>query len=73
MSGITYLLTPNGTDTEVSGKLVLLFEDEQEAVAYLDELEDHATKLDSGSPQKPVINALVSAIYNDQFVQAYLR
>jgi hypothetical protein len=64
---------PNGTETEVNGELILLFEDEEEAVAYLDELEDYSTGLDNKSPEKPVINALVSAINNDEFVQAYLR
>jgi phage gp29-like protein len=64
---------PNGTETDVGGELVLLFEDEEEAVAYLDELEDYSTELDNKSPEKPVINALVSAINNDEFVQAYLR
>ncbi|MCQ6956899.1 hypothetical protein [Mucilaginibacter aquariorum] len=69
----TLLTPPNGTETEVSGELVLLFEDEEEAVAYLDKLEDYSTELDHKSPEKSVINALVSAITNDEFVQAYLR
>ncbi|MFA6085204.1 hypothetical protein [Mucilaginibacter sp.] len=68
------LPTPdNGIDTEVNGDPVLLFEDEKEAVAYLDELEDYATELDNNSPAKPVINVLVTAINNDEFVQAYLQ
>ncbi|MES2266008.1 MAG: hypothetical protein V4520_04570 [Bacteroidota bacterium] len=64
---------PNGTETEINGELILLFEDEEEAVAYLDELEDYATELDAEAPEKPAINALVSAINNDEFVQAYLQ
>ena len=64
---------PNGTETEINGELILLFEDEEEAVAYLDKLEDYATELDANAPQKPAINALVSAINNDEFVQAYLQ
>lgn len=63
----------NGTDTEVNGDVILLFEDEQEAVDYLDTLEDYATGLDNTAVQKPLINALVSTISNDEFVQAYLR
>lgn len=63
----------NGTDIEVNGDVILLFEDEQEAVDYLDTLEDYATGLDNNAVQKPLINALVSAISNDEFVQAYLR
>ncbi|MET3981549.1 phage gp29-like protein [Mucilaginibacter sp. UYP25] len=64
---------PNGTKTEANGDLILLFEDEEEAVAYLDELEDYATELDANAPEKPAINALISAINNDEFVQAYLQ
>ncbi|PAW94116.1 hypothetical protein CKK33_11665 [Mucilaginibacter sp. MD40] len=66
-------LPANGTDTEVNGDVILLFEDEQEAVEYLDILEDYATGLDNNATQKPLVNALVSAISNDEFVQAYLR
>jgi hypothetical protein len=62
-----------GFDTEVNGSLVLLFEDEQEAVAYLDVLEDRITKLDNSDPGRPFLNALVLSINNDEFVQAYLR
>lgn len=63
----------DGFDTEVNGSLVLLFEDEQEAVTYLDVLEDRIGKLDSADPARPFLNALVLAINNDEFVQAYLR
>lgn len=66
-------IPPNGTETELSGNVILLFEDEEEAVAYLDELEDYATELDDDAPEKPYINALASAINNDEFVQAYLQ
>jgi hypothetical protein len=64
---------PNGTETEVNGELILLFEDEEEAVAYLDELEDYSTDLDDASADRPVVNELISAINNDEFVQAYLQ
>ncbi|MBD1392284.1 hypothetical protein [Mucilaginibacter glaciei] len=63
----------NGTDTEVNGDLIMLFEDEEEAVAYLDELEDYAGDLDNNSPAAPIVNALITAINNDEFVQAYLE
>lgn len=62
-----------GFDTEVNGSLILLFEDEQEAVAYLDVLEDYATKLGNNSPEKTFLNTLITAINNDEFVQAYLQ
>ncbi|MBD1384778.1 hypothetical protein IDJ75_05775 [Mucilaginibacter rigui] len=62
-----------GFDTEVNGSLILLFEDEQEAVAYLDVLEDQANKVADNSPEKAFLNALIVAINNDEFVQAYLQ
>lgn len=64
---------PNGTETEINGDLILLFEDEEEAVAYLDELEDYSADLNDDAPEKTVINALIGAINNDEFVQAYLQ
>ncbi|RFZ94180.1 hypothetical protein D0C36_01075 [Mucilaginibacter conchicola] len=64
---------PNGTDTELNGDVILLFEDEEEAVGYLDVLEDYSSELDSNAPQKQYINILVSTISNDEFVQAYLQ
>jgi hypothetical protein len=62
-----------GFDTELNGSLLLLFEDEQEAAAYLDVLEDRIAKLDNTDPGRPFLNALVLAINNDEFVQVYLR
>ncbi|MBL4678851.1 MAG: hypothetical protein JKY70_22065 [Mucilaginibacter sp.] len=62
----------NGFETELNGDVILLFEDEEDAVAYLDSLEDYATELDNDAPQKQYINTLVSTITNDEFVQAYL-
>jgi hypothetical protein len=64
---------PNGTETEINGGLILLFENEEEAVAYLDVLEEHTAEVDDKSPQKNILNDLIIAINNDEFVQAYLR
>jgi hypothetical protein len=61
----------NGTDTEVNGAPILLFDDEEEAVEYLDTLEDYSGGIDNDAPEKPVLNALIGAINNDEFVQAY--
>jgi hypothetical protein len=63
----------NGTDIEINGDLVLLFDDEAQAVAYLDGLEDFASSIDDHSPAKNTISLIVSAISNDEFVQAYLQ
>ena len=71
----TYALPapPNGTDTEINGDLILLFDDEEQAVAYLDELEEYASSLDNDSDAKEPLNVLIGAINNDEFVQAYLQ
>ena len=61
----------SGTDTEVNGSPILLFEDEQEAVDYLEVLEDYASNLDENAPVKQVLNAVITAVNNDEFVQAY--
>lgn len=62
----------NGTDTEINGDLILQFEDEEDAVTYLDTLEDFASELDNDSAARQISNALITAINNDEFVQAYL-
>ncbi|RFZ84463.1 hypothetical protein DYU05_02260 [Mucilaginibacter terrenus] len=62
----------NGTDIEVNGDVILLFDDEEQAVSYLDTLEDFATATDNDAG-KNAINLIVSAISNDEFVQAYLQ
>ena len=63
----------SGTDTEVNGDVILLFEDEEEAVAYLDSLEEYAGNVDDESPRKNIISLIVNAISNDEFVKAYLQ
>ncbi|AMR33288.1 hypothetical protein A0256_18610 [Mucilaginibacter sp. PAMC 26640] len=64
---------PNGTDTEVNEDVILLFDDEQQAVTYLDELEDYADDVDDESPEKDILNALITAISDDSFVQTYIE
>lgn len=66
-------LPPNGTDAEVNEDVILLFDDEQQAVTYLDELEDYADDVDDESPEKDILNALITAIADDSFVQTYLE
>lgn len=63
----------SGTDIEINGDLILLFDDEEQAVAYLDGLEEFAANVDGKSPGKNIISLIVSAISNDEFVQAYLQ
>ena len=64
---------PNGTDIEINGDIILLFDDEQQAISYLDELEDNSASVHDNSPAKKVLSLIVSTISNDEFVQAYLQ
>lgn len=66
-------LPPNGTDTEINEDVILLFDDEQQAVTYLDQLEDLTENVDDESPEKDILNALITAIEDDSFVQTYLE
>lgn len=63
----------SGTDTEVNGDVILLFEDEEEAVAYLDTMEDYASSLDDKAPERDATNLIVTAIQNDEFVQTFFE
>jgi hypothetical protein len=64
---------PNGVDDEINDDVVLLFEDEKDAVDYADQLKDISTAIDDDtSPLKLAINDIIVAIENDEFVQDYL-
>ena len=64
---------PNGIDEEINDDLILLFDDEEQAVAYADELEDISTAINnSDSPKKLALNDIIVAIKSDEFVQSYL-
>jgi hypothetical protein len=64
----------DGADAEINDDLILKFEDEDEAIAYAEQLEDLANKLDDKStPQYAAINGIIMAIYNDEFVKSYSR
>lgn len=60
-----YLLPtpPNGIDSEVNNDAILLFDDEQQAKEYAEQL-----KQLPGS-QKKVSNEIIAAIDNDEFVK----
>ncbi|HEY0245792.1 MAG TPA: hypothetical protein VGC01_09530 [Mucilaginibacter sp.] len=63
---------PNGIDEE-TGNVVMLFDDEEQAVNYADELEDVSSAIDDNeSPLKLAINDIIVAIKSDEFVQSYL-
>jgi hypothetical protein len=64
---------PNGMDSEVNNDVILLFDDEQEAVDYARELKRLAFEIDDErSAQKKAANEVATAIESDEFVREYL-
>ena len=65
---------PSGVEAEINNDLILQFEDEEEAIAYADELEDLSYQLtDKTEPRYLVVNDIIMAIRNDEFIQSYTR
>ncbi|MDB5002937.1 MAG: hypothetical protein JWQ34_1162 [Mucilaginibacter sp.] len=63
---------PNGVDAEINNEVVLLFDDEQQAVEYAESLFEVGSDLDNDkTPQKLIVNDIVGAIYNNNFVRSY--
>ena len=63
---------PSGVDAEVNNDLILQFEDEDEAIAYADQMETLSDNLDDKTtPQYIAINDIITAIRNDEFIQDY--
>ena len=63
---------PNGVDAEINNDVILLFEDEEEAIAYAESLVDLGTELDNEeTPEKLIINDIATAIYNNDFIKSY--
>jgi hypothetical protein len=61
----------NGIDEE-AGNLILIFEDEEEALNYSYNLEDISEDIsDNDSPVKTMLNDIIVAIQNDEFVKSY--
>jgi hypothetical protein len=64
----------SGVEAEINNDLILQFEDEEEAIAYADELEDLSYQLtDKTEPRYLVVNDIIMAIRNDEFIQSYSR
>jgi hypothetical protein len=65
---------PNGIDAEINGDVILLFDDEAQAVNYVYRLEDISSSInDNTSHQKLAINDIIAAVKADEFVQGYLE
>jgi len=72
--GFQLPIPPNGIDAEINNDLILQFEDEGEAIAYADELEDFSYQLsDKTGSRYLAINIIIMAIRNDEFIQDYSR
>jgi hypothetical protein len=65
---------PQGIYEEINGDLILIFEDEPEAIMYYEQLENLSLQLDNkSSPENLSIGEIIIAIRDDEFVQTYLR
>jgi membrane protease subunit (stomatin/prohibitin family) len=67
-------LPGNGSRAEVNDGVILLFDDEKEAVDYTHLMEEYAESLkDHTLPQYLAAQDIITAIGNDKFVQNYLQ
>jgi hypothetical protein len=63
---------PNGVDAEVNNDVILLFDDEEQAITYADGLFEVGTELeDDQTNKKLIVNDIVGAIYNNDFIKSY--
>jgi hypothetical protein len=64
----------SGVDAEINNDVILMFEDEEEAITYADQLEELSNELDDkSSPQYVAIGDIIMAIRNDEFIQSYTQ
>lgn len=62
-----------GANIEGDNNLVLQFEDEEDAITYVEQLENLSNQLNNkDTPQYQAINDIIMSIRNDEFVQGYL-
>lgn len=65
---------PNGFDEEVNDNIIMLFEDEQEAIDYSAEMDRYAESLDNhSSPGYAAAGEIIKSISEDEFVQSYIQ
>lgn len=64
----------SGFDQEVNNNVVMLFENEQEAIDYAQRMDEYAESIsDNPTPTHLVIRDIIDAISNDSFVQSYIQ
>jgi hypothetical protein len=64
---------PNGFNSEINNNVVVDFENEQEALDYAYELDAYSNSIDAESPEYRIVVAIIKAIGDDEFVQAYIQ
>ncbi len=63
----------NGFGSEINNNIVLLFEDEQDAIEYTYQVDSYAESLDDQSAQEyKAANEIIKAISDDDFVRSYI-
>lgn len=63
---------PNGIDAEINNDVLLLFDDEEQAINYARDLYDLADSIDdNASHKKLVINDIINTINNNDFIRSY--
>ncbi|MBV8388907.1 MAG: hypothetical protein JO080_03815 [Mucilaginibacter sp.] len=63
----------DGFSSEINNAVLMRFEDEQDAIDYSYELDSYANTIDSRSEEYHIINMLIKAISEDEFVQSYIQ
>ncbi|MDB5025064.1 MAG: hypothetical protein JWP78_2819 [Mucilaginibacter sp.] len=64
---------PNGFNSEVNNKVVINFDDEQQAIDYAHELDAYSNSVNSDWPEYRIAADIIKAIGDDEFVQAYIQ
>jgi len=62
-----------GFQAEVNDDVVMLFEDEQQAIDYAHDVDVYAGSIDHTSQEYMIISDMIKAISDDEFVQAYIQ
>jgi hypothetical protein len=63
---------PNGMDSEINNDVILLFDDEEQAIVYAKALlKELSENTNNDSPQRKAGNEIIEAIDNDEFVRTY--
>ena len=63
----------NGFSSEINNNVILLFDDEQQALTYAHDLDAYAYSIDHGSKEYLIMSDIIKAIGDDIFVQSYVQ